>query len=148
MAEGAPHVIPVFEGAHPGWTGRPPAEWQFPDTANTSSTEDLWFSKGMRPITEAQWIVVWEPRNTAQYCRFCAMPMNPADGYGTWSEICSIQGAADQYGWGPRSFRFNCTPYFQQARLNAKDLYIGFQLWGDGSTPLTVWKSRLLLWIT
>jgi hypothetical protein len=138
-----PTVIPVFEGAHPGWTGRPPAEWQFPDTANTSSTEDLWFSMGFAKVREAQWIVVWNPTNDKHFCRFVAMPMG--EGYGTWSEITQIQGAEDKYGWGPRSYRFNCTQYFQDAQANKKDTYIGFQVMGDGVAPMTVWKSRLLM---
>jgi hypothetical protein len=147
MTEGFPCYLPVFEGAHPGWIGRPPNEWQFPDTANTSSTEDLWLSKGIRPIGEAQWVIDWEPKNTSHFGRFIYMPMSEKEGYGTWTEICQIQGAEDKYGWGPRSFRFNCTEFFQQARLTQHDLYIGFQVKGDGITPMTVWKSRLLFWL-
>lgn len=142
--------IPLFEGSHPGWTGRPPAEGTagyggFPDTANTSSTENLFWGFGADPVRYAEFIVVWQPQTAAHKVKLVYMPTNVEDGYGTWHEICHIDGAPDANGWGPRSFRFDCTRVMQAAQAARKDWYVGVQVYGDGVAPVTLWKSRLYL---
>lgn len=139
-------VIPVFEGAHPGWTGYPGGEWQFPDTANTSSTEDFLFAYGFAPMEAVEWILIWQPSSENQFARLVQMPMAIEDGYGTWHEVASIRAAADQYGWGARSHRADLTTAMNDLRLDRKNRYFGLQIWGDGR-PMTIWKSRIrILW--
>jgi len=137
--------VPLFGPVHPGWEGHPPAAWVFPDTANTSSTEDFYFANDWMPIKSSEFILVWQPSSEALFARLVEMPMAIADGYGTWSTVCSIQGLADANGWGPRSFRFNLTEWLRQQRLNKINKYVGLQVWGDGLALMRLWKSRILI---
>lgn len=135
---------PIFGPVHPGLEAHPGA-WQFPDTANTSSTEDFIFADGWKPVRRAEFIIIWQPSNESQWARIIEMPMAIADGYGTWTEVCKIQGLRDANGWGPRSFRFDATAWLRQQRLNRINKYIGFQVCGDGAAIMLIWKVRLLI---
>lgn len=142
------NIIPLFGPCHPGWEGHPGPDWVFPDTANTSNTENLYFGTWLYDeIAYSPAIVVWQPTDPSQWVKLIWMPTG-GPGYGTWHDIAMLQGERGDgvslpEGWGPRSWRPDLTAFLQERRAAREDIYLGINVKGNSNAIMMLWKSNI-----
>lgn len=128
---------------HPGFNAAQPAQWQHPDTANSSSIKYFGFRDGTPNLAWAAWYLIWRPnQNGTSKARLIAMDTG-GPGYGQWETIAVIDGPANS-GPTPAGTTALGDAWYRFA-LRRVDKYIGFQVIGDGVARSDLWESRLMI---
>ena len=118
------------EGAH---VQVGPRSWEWPGAALSASTKRLRFDLRYPPVVHARWVVIWTPGNGSAAHRL----------------VCSDDGPANLIELGSVTGRDRATPLAQELEitdaLNALRerrtyKHIGFQVRGDGVTPIKLFR--------
>jgi hypothetical protein len=114
----------------------PSPEWKWPGTALSASTTRMRFDLDYAAVTFARWVVVWVPGAHASQLRL----VNTDDGPKNISEMGVIGGRDITT---PVAEDCVITDQLNALRGNHVQKHIGFQIKGDGVTPIKLFESRL-----
>lgn len=102
----------------------------------SGSTHRTLFSKGVLPVESARMLVLWAPRNTANYVRFVSCDDGPTN----IVELARVQGNGNM---GPSAQAVDITTALNGLISAGVDKQIGFQIGGDGVNTWTLYEVQL-----
>lgn len=102
----------------------------------SGSTHRLHFSKSLPPVESARMLVLWAPRNTANYVRFVSCD----DGPSNIVELARVQGNGNM---GPTAQAVDITAALNSLTAAGVDKQIGFQIGGDGVNQWVLYEVQL-----
>lgn len=102
----------------------------------SGSTHRVPFSKGLPLVDSARMLVLWAPRNTANYVRFVSCD----DGPSNIVELARVQGNGNM---GPSAQAVDITSALNGLIAAGVDKQIGFQVGGDGVNQWVLYEVQL-----
>ncbi len=102
----------------------------------SGSTHFFPFSKGVAPVASARLLVLWAPRNVANYVRLVTADNGPTN----IVEIARVQSNGNM---GPTAQAIDITQVMNNLITAGIDKQIGFQIGGDGINAWTLYEVQL-----
>lgn len=104
----------------------------------SGSTHFFPFSSGVAPVERARLVVLWAPRNVANYVQLVSADLGPSN----LVEIARVQGNGNM---GPSVQAVDITNAFNALVAAGVDKQIGFRIGGDGINQWTLYEVQLEL---
>lgn len=102
----------------------------------SGSTHRFQFSKGFLQVESARLLVLWAPRNVANYVRL----VSADDGPSNIVEVARIQSNGNM---GPTAQAVDVTQVLNNLIAAGVDKQLGFQIGGDGLNAWTLYEVQL-----
>lgn len=102
----------------------------------SGSTHFFPFSKGVAPVASARLLVLWAPRNVANYVRLVSADSGPTN----IVELARLQSNGNM---GPSAQAIDVTQVMNNLITAGVDKQVGFQIGGDGINAWTLYEVQL-----
>lgn len=140
-----PVTYPLVGPLHPGKTQCSGPNWNWLETANSSSIMRLYFNLGLPEIERVTWDVVWTPGKSGN-AKARLIGYEYLKDSVDLEEIAVIQPPAGHDGPIPSENWEQVTAALQKYRLTNRERYLGVQFADDGVNPLTIYRSQLYIY--